>query len=137
MTKVFVNGSFDLLHTGHLSLLEFAKSNGTHLHVALDTDRRIAEKKGPDRPINNQLNRVKLMSCLKFVDSVSVFDTDEELEETIRKYSPDIMIVGSDWKNKKVIGSEYSESLLFFDRVNNESTTETIESYINRRHVHR
>ena len=137
MTKVFVNGSFDLLHTGHLSLLEFAKSKGTYLHVALDTDRRIAEKKGPDRPINNQLNRVKLMSCLKFVDSVSVFDTDEELEETIRNYSPDIMIVGSDWKNKKVIGSEYSESLLFFDRVNNESTTETIESYINRRYMHR
>lgn len=135
MTKVFVNGSFDLLHYGHLCLLKYARSLGTHLHVALDTDRRITEKKGADRPINNQFNRVQLMSSLKFVDSVSVFDTDQELEETIRDYSPDIMLVGSDWKNKSVIGSQHSKSLLFFDRVNNESTTETIENYVNRRHM--
>ncbi len=137
MIKVFVNGSFDLLHHGHLCLLEHAKSLGTYLHVAIDSDIRITQKKGPDRPINNEFNRTRLMSSLRFVDSVSVFNTDQELEETIRDYSPDIMLIGSDWKNKAVIGSQYSKSLLFFDRVNNESTTETIENYVNRRHMHR
>lgn len=137
MTKVFVNGSFDLLHIGHLDLLKFAKSFGTYLHVALDSDRRISEKKGADRPINNVFNRTQLMSSIRYVDSVSVFDTDQELEETIKNYSPDIMIVGSDWKDKTVIGSQYSKSVLFFDRMNNESTTATIERYVNRRHLYR
>lgn len=137
MTKVFVNGSFDLLHTGHLDLLKFAKSFGTHLHVALDSDRRISEKKGADRPINNVFNRTQLMSSIRYVDSVSVFDTDQELEETIKNYSPDIMVVGTDWKDKPVIGSQYSKSVLFFDRINNESTTATIERYVNRRHLYR
>ena len=77
------------------------------------------------------------MSNIRYVDSVSVFDTDQELEETIKNYSPDIMVVGSDWKDKTVIGSQYSKSVLFFDRINNESTTATIERYVNRRHLYR
>ena len=137
MVKVFVNGSFDLLHIGHLDLLKYSKSLGNHLHVALDSDRRISEKKGSDRPINNVINRTQLMSSIRYVDSVSIFDTDKELEETIKNYSPDIMVVGSDWKDKIVIGSQYSKSVLFFDRINNESTTATIENYVNRRHLYR
>lgn len=137
MIRVFVNGTFDILHNGHLELLSFAKNQGDYLHVALDTDERIKLKKGSDRPFNNEFNRKQLMSCIKYVDQVSIFNTDEELTSIIKDYEPDVMIVGSDWKNKQVIGSEYAKKLLFFDRVNDESTTKTIESYINRRHMHR
>lgn len=131
--KVFVNGSFDVLHTGHLDLLNYAKSLGDFLHVAIDSDRRISEKKGHDRPFNNELNRRCLMENLKPVDKVSIFDSDSELINIIKEYQPDIMIVGSDWKDKPIIGLEFSKNILYFDRVNDESTTKTIQSFINRR----
>ena len=134
--KVFVNGTFDILHMGHLDLLNYAKSLGTYLLVAVDSDNRVTEKKGSDRPFNKINNRVALLSKLKAVDKVLVFNSDIELESIIEQYNPDIMLVGSDWKNKKVIGSEYAKELVFFDRVIDESTTKTIENYINRRHLH-
>ena len=87
--KVFVNGSFDVLHTGHLDLLNYAKSLGDFLHVALDSDRRISEKKGPDRPFNNENNRTVLMTNIKAVNQVSVFDSDEELINIIKQYITD------------------------------------------------
>jgi rfaE bifunctional protein nucleotidyltransferase chain/domain len=105
--RIFVNGSFDLLHTGHLDMLFHSKSLGSHLHVAIDTDKRIAEHKGADRPVNPLYIRKAIMESLKPVDSVSVFGTDQELINTIRAYSPDIMVKGSDWRGKKVIGEEY------------------------------
>ena len=137
MTKVFVNGSFDILHIGHLDLLKFAKSLGNHLLVALDSDSRIREKKGQDRPFNREHVRLRIMSDIKYVDSVALFDTDEELVTTIKNYEPNIMVVGSDWVGKPIIGSRYSKSVMYFDRINNESTTATIERYVNRRFMHR
>jgi D-beta-D-heptose 7-phosphate kinase/D-beta-D-heptose 1-phosphate adenosyltransferase len=134
--NIFVNGSFDLLHTGHLDLLNYAKSLGDFLHVAIDSDRRIKEKKGQDRPINNQETRLAIMSNLKAVDRVSVFDSDEELTNIVKEFNPDIMMVGSDWKGKPVIGSEHAKSVMYFDRINDESTTKTIKSYIDRRHLY-
>lgn len=131
--KVFVNGSFDVLHTGHLELLNYAKSLGDYLLVALDSDERIREKKGRDRPFNNQENRVTLMKNLKPVDEVAVFSSDEELTLLIKNYSPDKMIVGSDWKGKPIIGSQHSREVIYYERSNEESTTKTIQSYIDRR----
>jgi len=136
-TRVFVNGTFDVLHRGHLELLNYAKSLGDFLFVAIDSDARITEKKGSDRPFNNQVNRLAVMQNLKPVDRVAVFANDHELIDLIKDYRPDIMIVGSDWQNRPVIGSQYSKSLMFFDRISNESSTKTIESYLNRRHLHR
>ena len=134
--KVFVNGTFDILHIGHLELLNYAKSLGTYLLVAIDSDNRVTEKKGSDRPFNKIDNRIALLSNLKAVDKVLVFNTDFELESIIEQYNPDIMIVGSDWKDRTVIGSEYAKKVVFFDRIIDESTTKTIENYINRRHLH-
>lgn len=133
MKKIFVNGSFDLLHPGHICLLNTAKSLGDYLLVALDSDRRIAEKKGFDRPINNSFVRTNLISNLKAVNEVKLFDSDDELRDIIKIYQPDIMIIGSDWKNKPVIGSEFAKELKFFDRYGDYSTTNTIENYLNRR----
>jgi D-beta-D-heptose 7-phosphate kinase/D-beta-D-heptose 1-phosphate adenosyltransferase len=64
---------------------------------------------------------------VKGVDEVSIFDSEEELINTIRQYQPDYMIVGSDYKNKKVIGSEYSQNVIFFDRIEEYSSTKVIE----------
>jgi rfaE bifunctional protein nucleotidyltransferase chain/domain len=133
--KIFVNGSFDLLHTGHLDLLFFAKSLGNHLHVAIDTDERIKKHKGVDRPVNPLYIRKAIMESLKPVDSVSFFDSDEDLINTIREYSPDIMVKGSDWRGKYIIGQEYCGQVIFYERVNDESTTKTIEDFIARRQL--
>ena len=132
MKKVFVNGTFDLLHCGHLQLLNFAKSYGDYLIVAIDTDERVREKKGLTRPIYNQDDRKFFLNMLKPVDQVELFSSDKELEELIKGFNPDIMIVGSDWKNKPVIGSQYAKRLIFFDRIGDYATTKTIHSIISR-----
>jgi len=133
--RVFVNGSFDLLHTGHLEMLFYAKSLGAHLHVAIDSDKRISEHKGPDRPVNPLHIRKAIMQSLKPVDTVSVFSSDQELINTIRAYSPDIMVKGSDWRGNRVIGEEYCGKVIFYERVNDESTTKIIEDFISRRQL--
>ena len=135
MKKVFVNGTFDLLHKGHLELLNFAKSYGDYLIVAIDTDDRVKEKKGLSRPIYNQDERRFFLNMLKPVDQVEMFSSDEELEQLIKGFNPDIMIVGSDWKNKPVIGSQYAKRLIFFDRISDYATTKTIEHIIARRNM--
>ena len=132
MKHIFVNGTFDVLHTGHVHLLNYAKSFGDTLTVGIDSDRRVAEKKGPSRPIYNIKDRSFMLQNLKSVDYVVVFDSDEELEHCLKTIRPDIMVVGSDWKGKSVIGSMYSAELKFFDRIEEYATTKTIQSIIDR-----
>lgn len=132
MKKIFVNGTFDVLHRGHLMLLNYAKSLGNYLVVGIDTDERIKEKKGSSRPINDLAERIFMLMNLKPVDEVRTFDSDKDLEELVKSIKPDIMVVGSDWKNKSVIGSYYSTELKFFDRINEYSSTKTIQSIIDR-----
>ena len=136
MIKVFVNGTFDLLHRGHLELLNYAKSLGDRVYVAIDTDRRVSEKKGPTRPIYNQEERKFFLENLKSVDKVLFFDSDLELESTINFIQPDVMVVGSDWKGKSVIGSMYAAELIFFDRIGDYATTKTVQSIIDRRNMY-
>ena len=130
MIKILVNGAFDLLHRGHLDLLNEAKLIGDYLLVALDTDKRISKAKGPDRPINDQDTRKAIIENLKPVDEVRLFGSDKELIDIIKE--TDIRFIGSDWKDKSVIGSHYACELIFFDRISNYATTRTIENIINR-----
>ena len=130
--KVFVNGTFDLLHRGNIELLNYAKSLGEYVCVGIDTDDRVREKKGPTRPIFDQEERKYFLENLKAVDEVRFFSNDAELEGLVKSYQPDIMIVGSDWKDKSVIGSYWAAKLIFFDRVGEYATTKTIEDIINR-----
>ena len=132
MSKVFVNGTFDLLHRGHLELLNFAKSLGDKVYVGIDTDRRVSEKKGPTRPIYNQEERKFFLENLKSVHKVNLFGSDFELEAIINFIQPDVMVVGSDWKGKSVIGSMYASKLVFFSRIGDYATTKTIQSIIDR-----
>lgn len=130
--SVFVNGTFDILHLGHLALLNYAKSLGDTLFVAIDSDERIKLLKGPTRPIYDAFQRKTMLLNLKAVDEVEVFSSNEELELWIKQIKPSIMVVGSDWRNKTVIGSQYAKRLEFFDRIDDYSSTKTISNIINR-----
>ena len=132
MKTIFVNGTFDLLHRGHLELLNYAKSLGDYVCVGIDTDDRVRQMKGPTRPIHNQEERKFFLENLKAVNEVRFFSNDKELEGLVKSYEPDIMIVGSDWKDKSVIGSYWAAKLIFFDRIGDYATTKTIEDIINR-----
>lgn len=133
MKKVFVNGTFDLLHVGHIELLNYARQQGDYLVVGLDCDARVKELKGPGRPIHTQLERMHLLMNIRAVDEVVTFLSDDGLEDLVCRVSPDIMIVGSDWKGKHIIGSEYAKELRFYDRLPNFSSTNIIQSIIDRR----
>jgi len=124
--KVFVNGCFDVLHRGHYELIHYASSLG-ELTVALDSDEKVSRDKGPDRPIYPLEDRVYQMTRLRGVNEVLSFSTREELERLVEVIKPDIMIVGSDWKGKEVVGSQYAKEVKFFDRLGDYSTTKTIQ----------
>ena len=130
--SVFVNGTFDVLHLGHLALLNYAKSLGDKLFVAIDSDERVRQHKGPTRPIYDVYQRKVMLLNLKAVDEVEIFSSDEELEMWIKQINPSIMVVGSDWRNKTVIGSQYAKRLEFFERIDEYSSTKTIQDIINR-----
>jgi D-beta-D-heptose 7-phosphate kinase/D-beta-D-heptose 1-phosphate adenosyltransferase len=125
MKKIWTNGCFDVLHLGHLRLLEYAKSCGDYLTVGIDSDRRVRQLKGTKRPINNEFFRREMLSGIRWVDNVVVFDSDAELEKLIETHS-DQMIIGSDYRDKRVIGSQYSE-VVFFDKIDDYSTTNIIK----------
>jgi rfaE bifunctional protein nucleotidyltransferase chain/domain len=130
--KIFTNGCYDILHPGHIELFRYAKSLGDYLVVGIDSDQRVSKNKGVSRPINKQEIRKYMLLSIKYVDEVRIFNNENELIELVKQVSPDIMIVGSDWKDKKVIGSEYAKEIRFFERIQEFSTTKTIENIINR-----
>jgi D-beta-D-heptose 7-phosphate kinase/D-beta-D-heptose 1-phosphate adenosyltransferase len=133
MTTVMVNGTFDVLHPGHIALLNTARSYGDHLIVAIDTDRRVKELKGDKRPINNQNDRRIMLSSLKAVDIVELFDSKEELIKLMERYQPDIYVKGSDWKHDtKSTAHQYCKEVIYYDRIEEYSSTRIIESIINR-----
>lgn len=136
MKKVFVNGAFDIVHHEHIALLKFAKELGSYLIVALDSDERIKTMKGDSRPINTLRNRIKFMEAIRYVDKVKSFDTDEELENIIKEYSPHIMVVGMEYKDKKVIGCEYAKELLFSPFIKTVSSTNILERMIKKPEIH-
>lgn len=133
MTTVMVNGTFDVLHPGHVAMLNTARSYGDHLIVAIDTDRRVRELKGDKRPINNQNDRRIMLSALKAVDIVEFFDSTEELITLMERYQPDVYVKGSDWKHdKKSTAEQYCNKVIYYDRIGDYSTTKTIQDIANR-----
>jgi D-beta-D-heptose 7-phosphate kinase/D-beta-D-heptose 1-phosphate adenosyltransferase len=124
--NIWTNGCFDILHAGHLNLFEFAKNfkgRKNMLYVGIDTDRRVKESKGENRPINNQENRKRMLEALKVVDEVFIFDSDEELAELIKTYDIDYMIIGEDYMNRRVVGRENSRYDVYFFPKDSNSTT--------------
>jgi len=127
MIKVWTNGCFDILHRGHIELFKYAKSLGDELIVGIDSDEKVKKDKGEGRPINNLNDRAFILQSIKYIDRVIKFDSTDELRRLVKDIKPDIMVIGSDWEGKDVIGQEYTKELRFFDRVGNYSTTKILE----------
>ena len=130
--KIIVNGTFDILHRGHVELLEHAKSLGEFLLVCIDTDERVKELKGANRPINNQNDRAFMLQGLKCVDAVWTFNSEEELENMCEMYQPDIMVKGSDYRGKPIVGAKYCKEIKFVKLVDGYSTTNIIQRITDR-----
>ena len=97
---VLTNGVFDILHSGHINLFEFAKSQGKKLVVAVDTDERVSSLKGDDRPINNLSERINVLNAIKYVDEVISFSSKEELNEVYKLSGASVVVKGSEWTEK-------------------------------------
>ena len=108
-TIIFTNGCFDLLHPGHIHLLEEAKALGGRLIVGLNSDVSVKRLKGPQRPILSENDRVALLKALSCVDLVVLFDEDDPVD-LIKAFRPDILVKGSDYQPSQVVGRELVES---------------------------
>ena len=131
--RVIVNGTFDILHRGHIEMLNFAKSQGSYLLVAIDSDVLVKSLKGESRPINKQEDRKFALDNLKCVDAVWIFDSQKELEHICKIYKPDLMVKGSDYQGKPITGSQYCKSIKFYELLPNYSTSKIIEDINNRK----
>tara|TARA_B100000614_G_scaffold73877_1_gene65978 strand:+ start:1099 stop:1587 length:489 start_codon:yes stop_codon:yes gene_type:complete len=105
----FTNGCFDLLHPGHIALLESSKTHCDILVVGLNSDRSVAKLKGRARPIQDQLSRKTILTALKAVSLVIIFDEDTP-ERLIEKLKPDIIVKGGDYNIEDIIGADFVRS---------------------------
>tara|TARA_R110000796_G_scaffold96303_3_gene201959 strand:+ start:435 stop:839 length:405 start_codon:yes stop_codon:yes gene_type:complete len=124
---VWVNGCFDILHRGHYELFNYAKSLGDILIVGIDSDNKVKKDKGLNRPYNNLDDRTYALKSLQAINDVIYFNSKEELKDLIKNKQPDILVVGSDWKGKEIVGGEYAKKIVYFDRIENYSTTNILE----------
>lgn len=128
---VFTNGCFDILHRGHISYLNQAKSLGDILVVGLNSDRSVKRLKGEERPINSEEDRKFMLENLKAVDRVEIFHEDTPLE-LIKTLTPDILVKGGDWKPEQIVGSQHvlenGGKVFSLNFINGYSTTNIIDS---------
>jgi D-beta-D-heptose 7-phosphate kinase/D-beta-D-heptose 1-phosphate adenosyltransferase len=103
---VFTNGCFDLLHPGHIALIEAAAREGDRLVVALNTDASVRRLKGPTRPLQDEQARARVMGALRAVDLVVLFDEDTPLE-AIQALKPDVLVKGADYREDQVVGADF------------------------------
>lgn len=127
---VFTNGCFDLLHLGHVTLLEKAAELGDVLIVALNTDASVSRLKGQGSPINIERHRSLVLAALASVDAVVFFDEDTPIE-IIRKIRPDVLVKGADYREKDVVGwtfvEKYGGKVMLIPLVEGQSTTRLID----------
>ena len=128
MVKVWVNGCFDVLHRGHYELFNYAKSLGDKLIIGVDTDEKVSKDKGTNRPYNLLEDRLYALKSLRAIDIVRTFNTREELIDLIKDAAPDILVVGSDWKGKEIVGGQYAKKIVYFDRIEKYSTTKILNN---------
>jgi rfaE bifunctional protein nucleotidyltransferase chain/domain len=132
-TIVFTNGCFDLLHAGHIEVLEEARSLGDFLVVAMNTDASVSRIKGPLRPIVPEGRRARVMAALEAVDAVILFDEPTPLE-LIVSTKPDVLVKGGDWDVSSIVGApfilERGGEVLSIPLIPDSSTTGLVEMII-------
>lgn len=123
--KVWVNGCFDIIHPGHLRLLQLASKGGI-VRVGLDTDDRISQRKGSSRPIHTLRDRINVMQSIRYVHSVVCFDSDNELISQIKQWQPEAIYVGEEYSYENVIGSDLVKYVVYVQKYRDYSTTRAI-----------
>ena len=130
---VFTNGCFDILHYGHTKYLQDAKTKGDYLMVAVNSDSSIKKIKTNNRPVVGQDDRLKVVAALGCVDFVILFNEENPLK-LIKALKPDILVKGSDWSKKKIVGADfvgsYGGKVLTINLVKGRSTSSIIEKII-------
>jgi D-beta-D-heptose 7-phosphate kinase/D-beta-D-heptose 1-phosphate adenosyltransferase len=127
---VFTNGCFDILHSAHIKLLQFAKKQGELLVVGLNSDDSIKRLKGETRPINDIHERSTILSLFDFIDYIVVFHDDTPLN-IIKLLIPTILVKGSDYNKENIVGKEYVDEIILFDFIQNKSSTRVINKIKN------
>tara|TARA_Y100000768_G_scaffold388195_1_gene382715 strand:+ start:408 stop:1250 length:843 start_codon:yes stop_codon:yes gene_type:complete len=127
---VLTNGVFDILHSGHINLFEFAKSQGKKLVVAVDTDERVKKLKGEERPINTLLERINVLNSIRHIDEVISFSSKEELLDIYTFAGASVIVKGSEWSEKELRERDNIPDDLeikIFPLVKDHSTTKIVE----------
>ena len=127
-TRVWLNGTFDVLHAGHIHLFQHAKNlyPNTIVCVGLDTDERIRQMKGSNRPINPLHDRINFLHAIRYIDKVVTFGTDDELRAQIAAFKPHIMVIGDDYRGRTIIGEEYIPRVEYVERYDGLSSTKIV-----------
>ena len=128
MKKVWINGCFDILHYGHFKLIEYAKTFGDVLVIGIDSDNRVKQLKGNDRPFHSQYQREFNLMQINGVTNVVIFDTDIELRNNLKEFNPDVFVIGDEYMYKPIIGGEYAKEIKFFGKINGFSTTKLLDN---------
>ena len=123
---VFTNGCFDILHAGHVSILEFARNQGDLLVLGINTDASVRRLKGKSRPINKQADRALVAAALQPVDAVVFFGEDTPLN-LIKSIKPDVLVKGADYSVQNVVGREHAGKVVLFKLLKGRSTTNIIK----------
>ena len=124
--NIWLNGCFDVLHMGHIKMFQRARQIGMKVIVGIDTDERIRQAKGENRPVNDLHNRIDFLRSIKYIDMIHSFGTDEELSNIIKDYLPRYMLIGDDYKDKKIIGSEWIKQIMYVPRYQGLSSSDII-----------
>lgn len=133
---VFTNGTFDILHVGHIRYLEKAKQLGDLLIVGVNTDRSVKSYKTPDRPINPEKDRIEVLSALACVDQAILFDEPTPLN-LILTLRPSVLVKGGDWKKSQIAGAKqvvsWGGKVVLIPFVAGRSTTRVIKKIKSRK----
>ena len=127
---VFTNGCFDMLHRGHMELLQFCKTYGKVI-VGLNSDSSVKALKGSSRPLYNERDRKYMLMSCKYVDDVVLFDEDTPYN-LIKKINPDIIVKGGDYKPENVVGEDLCDRVIIFEYIDGYSTTKAIQNISDR-----
>ena len=128
--QIWINGVFDVLHMGHIKLFQRARQMGLPVMVGIDTDARVKQLKGINRPINPLHDRIEFLKAIKYIDGIQSFSTDEELSSIISKHSPRYMLIGEEYLGKVIVGKEFVKEIIYMKQYGDLSSS----NIINRTH---
>jgi D-beta-D-heptose 7-phosphate kinase/D-beta-D-heptose 1-phosphate adenosyltransferase len=124
---VFTNGCFVILHLGHVQYLKEASKLGDTLIVGLNSDISVKKLKGKNRPVNNEVDRAKMLLAFNFIDTVIIFDDKTPLD-LIKEINPDVLVKGGDYKKEDIVGFKIAKETVVLDYLPNKSTSNIIKA---------